>query len=244
MARRFIVDQQDIISEKEVLLEISGSEVKHIQVLRHQVGENIIVNESICEIIEMRKDSILLHQKSLAPKKGEPTLLVTLYLAFLKNDKMDFVVQKAVELGCKKIVPFLSQNVVVKLDEKTKSKKREKLQKIADEACKQCGRTDRVIIDPIQTFSDVVGEMKEYDLSLFAYEQETKPVKEVLKCKKETCNCCKVACIVGPEGGFTLKEVERLSVVETVQTIGLGERILRAETAALNMISIIMYELE
>ncbi|MDD3304255.1 MAG: RsmE family RNA methyltransferase [Clostridia bacterium] len=243
MARRFIVKSQDIVKNEEQMMEILGEEVKHIQVLRFNVGDDIVINEYNCKILEMRRDRILLEKLSLVPKNGEPNLELTLYIAVLKSDKLDFVVQKAVELGVKKIIPFFSHNVIVKLDEAGKNKRREKLDKIAKEACKQCGRTDEVEVLNFATFKEVLSSMKEFDVNLFAYEKEKESIDYVMKTIKEQ-PCHTISCIIGPEGGFTSDEAEDLSNEDHVKIVSLGERILRAETAALNIISIIMYELD
>ena len=243
MANRFIVDDNNIEKlDKDVFL-ITGKEVKHIQVLRHNIGDTIIINEYVCKIENMKRDSITLNVLGLASKVGEPDTNLTLYIALLKGDKMDFVIQKAVELGCKKIVPFISRNVVVKLDEKAKEKKEEKFQKIADEACKQCGRTDNVTVSNIISFNEVLKTQKEYDVSLFAYENENMSIHEVFN-NIRTRNLDKISCIIGCEGGFDKLEAEELKKIENVMCISLGSRILRAETAAISLLSIITYELE
>ena len=243
MARRFIVDEKGIILEDEISLNIKGSEVKHIQVLRHNVGEEIIVNEYVCKIVDMKKDSILLKKVKLAPKVGEPNIDLTLYLAMLKGEKMDLAVQKAVELGCKKIVPFFSKNVIVKLDEKAMKKRRDKLQTIVNEACKQCGRTDKVEVLDFVTFSEMLKNLDNYDISFFAYENEKKSLHEVID-EVKTGRVTHMSCIIGPEGGFDVIEAEKLIGVSNVKCISLGSRILRAETAAFNLISILMYEFD
>ena len=156
MARRFIVNKEDIryLPESDEYI-IKGNEVKHIQVLRHDIGDNITINNEIYEITKMKKDEIILKYIKEAPLKGIPKVNITLYMAFLKSDKMDFVVQKAVEIGVKKIVPFFSSNVIVKLEEKDRIKRRQKLQKIADEACKQCGRMDIVEVEEFENFQEL-----------------------------------------------------------------------------------------
>ena len=122
MARRFIVENSDIkyFSKEENLIEIKGKEVKHIQVSRYNIGDMIIINEYVCKILKMHSNYIELEIVSNAKKQGEPNINLTLFVAVLKGDKMDLVIQKAVELGVKKIIPFISTNTVVKLDEKAK----------------------------------------------------------------------------------------------------------------------------
>lgn len=243
MARRFIVKEKDVININEENFWIRGSEVKHIQVLRHNVNDEITVNDYICKILQIKKDSIMLQKIKLAPEVGVPNTDLTLYIALLKGEKMDLVIQKAVELGCKKIVPFFSKNVIVKLDEKSIKKKKEKFQIIADEACKQCGRTDGVEIFDFLSFNDVVKNMENYDVNFFAYENENETVHEVIdKCKLKKVKY--ISCIVGAEGGFSDEEADILKKLSKVKCVSLGTRILRAETAVFNIISIIMYEFE
>ncbi len=248
MARRFIVDNKDIkyFSKEENIMEIKGKEVKHIQVLRYNNDDMIIVNEYVCKIIKMHSNYIELEIISNAKKQGEPNVNLTLFVALLKGDKMDLVIQKSVELGVKSIVPFISCNTIVRLDEKSKIKKKEKLQIIANEACKQCGRTDTVEIKDILTFDDVIKNIKsKYDINIFAYENEHNKYSfnETMNYvkKKEYKN---IAVFIGPEGGFKVEEANQLKEFENTKCISLGTRILRAETAVINVISIIMYELD
>ena len=248
MARRFIVDNSDIkyFSKDENIMEIKGKEVKHIQVLRYDVSDIIIVNEYVCKIVKMHSNYIELQIISNAKKQGEPFVNLSLFVALLKGDKMDLVIQKAVELGVKTIVPFISKNTIVRLDEKSKVKKKNKYQIIANEACKQCGRTDLVRVEDIITSNnELLDRLSEYDVNIFAYENENK--KSSLHETMEYVNKRKyrnISMVIGPEGGFLLDEAKDIKSLENTKCISLGTRILRAETAAINLISIIMYELD
>lgn len=244
MARRFIVEEKDITDLKDNKILITGNEVKHIQVLRHNINDEIIINEYICKIEEMKRDSVLLEKVAISPKIGEPNIDLTLYMALLKGEKMDLVIQKAVELGVKNITPFISKNVVVKLDDKSKLKKKEKFQKIANEACKQCGRSDQVNVNNVLEFNQILNEVSKDNIVLFAYEKEdNKTLKDILS-TCDTFNVKNISVVVGAEGGFTEGEADALRYAKNVECISLGTRILRAETAAMNIISIIMYELD
>lgn len=242
MAKRFIVNEKDIEIIDDKTLKIHGDDVKHIQVLRHKIGDKITINNNLCEINKIMKESIELEIIDEAKKVGEPSISLTIYQAYLKSDKMDFVVQKQVELGIKKIVPFLSQNVVVKLDEKDRLKKQERLQKIADEACKQCGRTDTVIVEQAIEFVQMLEGIDKHEVVIFAYEKEISDLKSAMKKIKEN-KIKNIAIIVGAEGGFSEKEAEKIIERENVQSVSLGERILRAETASIYLSSIIKYEM-
>ena len=242
MARRFIVRDDDITRLNDKDIKIKGTEVKHIQVLRHNINDEIIVNENIYKIINMTRDTIDLEYIKEALVIGVPKTNITLYIAFLKSDKMDYLVQKAVEIGVKRIVPFFSKNVVVKLDEKSKVKRREKLQKIADEACKQCGRMDTVNIEEFLNFNELKDSLKE-DKIFFAYEASKDSLRREINDMKQR-NINNIGIIIGAEGGFLESEAEELNKLDNVCCVSLGERILRAETAAINLLSIIIYEME
>lgn len=243
MARRFIVKDEDIVNRNSDVYEIYGDEVKHIQVLRFNVGEKIHINNGIYEIEKMTRESVVVKYLEDAQEVGVPTINTTLYMAFLKQDKMDYVVQKAVEVGIKRIVPFFSSNVIVKLDEKDRIKRKEKFQKIADEACKQCGRTDDVKIEEFLSFNELLDSVSSLDKALFAYEASNDSLRNELKEAKER-EFQNIGLIIGAEGGFTPKEAEELKKIENVGCVSLGTRILRAETAAINLLSIVMYEME
>lgn len=246
MARRFIVDKKDIrsIDEKKGTFEILSNEVKHIQVLRYNVGDEIILNEYICRILKMTKDTITLEKINYAPKVGVPNINLTLYIALLKSDKMDYIVQKAVELGVSKIVPFTSKNVVVKLDEKSKVKKVQKFNIIAKEASKQCGRSDIPQVCDVITINDLNKViMDDKATYIFAYEKNNTSLKDTIESLKRK-EISEISIIIGPEGGFDNKEADMLNKNENVKVVSLGTRILRAETAATALVSIVMYELD
>ena len=242
MARRFIVKNENI-EESNGNIVISGEEVKHIQVLRFNVGDIVHVNDSMYKIVSMTRDTIELEFVEKAEVLGVPKTNITLYMAFLKSDKMDFVVQKAVELGVSKIVPFFSSNVIVKLDAKDRAKRKDKLQKVADEACKQCGRTDTVEVAEFMDFGIMIKDFVLQDKVFFAYEASKDSLRnEINEAKSKKIE--NIGIVIGAEGGFTPKEAEELKEIKNVAVVSLGERILRAETAALNLISIIVYEME
>ena len=238
MARRFIIDKDIEINEK---FEILGEEAKHIMVLRHNVGDTILVNDKICKINSITKQAVDCIAIEQAEEKGIPDTKITLFQALLKSDKMEFVIQKSVELGVYKIEPFSSKNVVVKLDDKDKIKKVERWNKISLEASKQCGRSDVVNIGAVNTFSEMLDKLKDFELVIIAYENEINSLKNIIREKLEVKN---IAIIIGAEGGFEKGEVEEVLKNENAVSVSLGERILRAETASLNLLSILMYEFE
>lgn len=238
MARRFVV--KNVINVGEEFC-ISGEEAKHIVILRHNVGEKIIVNDKICEIKSITKQEVNCLALEQAQEEGVPNVKITLFQALLKSDKMDFVIQKAVEIGASKIVPFISKNVVVKLDDKDKIKKVERWNKISVEASKQCGRSDIVEIDKVYDFGVMLERLKEFDKVIIAYENEVNSLKSVIR---EKLNIDNIAIIIGAEGGFEKNEVEKVLENKNAVSVSLGSRILRAETASVNLLSILMYEFD
>jgi len=237
MARRFVIEDNP-----EGRFLITGEEAHHIVVLRHKVGDVIQVNDKMCRVEEIQRDEIVCEVVGEAEVVGVPDTKVTLFQALLKSDKMEFVIQKAVELGVSSVIPFSSKNVVVKLDGKDKAKKVERWQKISVEASKQCGRSDIVPIGEVLEFREILATLKDYDLVLLAYENETENLKKILQ---ERRLAKKIAIIIGAEGGFDAGEVKQIiGQGENVKSISLGERILRAETASLCLLSILIYECE
>lgn len=236
MSKRFIINGVKIYKDK---LNITGEEVNHIKALRHKVGDKIFVNEFEIEILSISKDSLEGIILGKMPDKGVPKVNITLVQSYLKADKMEYVVQKAIELGVKEILPAITKNTVVKLNEQDKSKKKERLQKIAKEALQQCGRTDDVSISEIKQVKAI--DWSAYDKVLVCHEVSNRPLKNVIDDLRGNQN---IAVVIGPEGGLDNKEVETILALDNVVDISLGERILRAETASLAMLSILSYELE
>jgi len=238
MPRRFITENYKIDENR---IEIFGEEAKHILVTRNNIGDEIELNEYICKIISIDKNSIMCEIVGQAEQVGVPNAKITLYQALLKSDKMEYVIQKSVELGVSEIVPFKSKNVVVKVDNKDIDKKTQRWNKIALEAVKQCGRSDIVSVKNIMDFNQMSNELSKFDKVILAYENEKEPLKNILQSlgKKEN-----IAIIIGCEGGFNLEEVDEILTNKNAVSVSLGSRILRAETASLNLISILMYELE
>ena len=167
---------------------------------------------------------------------------ITIFQGLAKADKIEYIIQKCSEIGAKVLVPTEMARCVVKLDEKDKIKKLERWQKIAEVAAKQSQRLDILDVQNVESFSDVCERLKEFDLSIVAYEnEENTSLKSVLE-KVDNKNI-KIAIIIGPEGGLEKEEVESLNKKGAV-VVSLGNRILRTETAPIVMCSNIMYELD
>ena len=245
MARRFFVNDNEIKINGENI-SVLGQEVHHINVLRHKVGDTLVINKYIVLIEELSQDKLLGKIVGKEEEQNTNNIQIKLYQAYLKSDKMEFVVQKAVELGANNIVPFLSKNCVVKLDEKDKLKKVDRLNKISLEASKQCGRSDIVSIDNVFNISDskFIEELKSNTYNIFAYESSTQSLKETLKnIQKQDKENISVGIIIGPEGGFDKTDIDILNKLDNLYEVSLGKNILRAETASINLLSIINYEL-
>lgn len=245
MARRFFVNDNEInIVGKNI--SVIGQEVHHINVLRHKVGDSILINKYKVKIEELTQDKLAGKIEGAEEEKNQNIVSIKLYPAYLKSDKMEFVVQKAVELGAKEIVPFLSKNCVVKLDDKDKQKKLDRLNKISLEASKQCGRSDIVNIENIFNISDskFIEELTSNTYNIFAYENSKESLKDVLRnMKKHDKENISIGIIIGPEGGFDKTDINILNRLDNLHEVSLGKNILRAETASINLLSIVIYEM-
>ena len=155
------------------------------------------------------------------------------------------VIQKSVELGVAEITPTNMSRCIVKLDSKDARKKVERWQKISEVAAKQSGRDIIPKINNICNFKEITNQCEEYDAIILAYEneKENKLKNEIAKLKNLQKENLKIAIIIGPEGGIAKEEVEKAKE-SGIRVITLGNRILRTETVALNILSILMYELE
>ena len=182
---------------------------------------------------------------------AEPLTKVTLYQGVPKASKLETVVQKTVELGINRIVPVFMARTVVS-DKGNFAKKRDRLQKIADEAVKQCKRGIIPEVAEAIGFTDLIGELKseDYDIILVCYEDEKGyTIKDALRYDMEGTSLKKggkVALVIGPEGGFEREEVEQIldEFHRKACAVTLGKTILRTETAGPAALAMIMYELE
>jgi 16S rRNA (uracil1498-N3)-methyltransferase len=182
-----------------------------------------------CEIIEKRESL------------SESPVEITLYMAYPKSDKLETVVQKAVELGAYKIIPFESSRCIKRPKAEKQDKQTARLERIAEEAAKQCGRARLPKVSVGISYKEMLSELKEYSLALFCYEGDgTRPIKEHLSSVDAPAS---VSVVIGAEGGFSLDEVE-LARDAGMLLCGLGPRILRCETAPSFALSAISYHFE
>lgn len=245
---KFFVNQENIQDKK---IAITGEDVNHIKnVLRKNINDTIEICDAqsgsnfLCEIIDIQKEQIICNIQQTLQSTSEPSTYVHIYQGLPKSDKMELIIQKSVELGVAEITPTNMSRCIVKLDSKDARKKVERWQKISEVAAKQSGRDIIPAINNICNLNEAINQCKEYDAILLAYEneKENKLKNEIENLKKQK-HKLKIAVIIGPEGGLAEEEVEKAKQ-QGAKIITLGNRILRTETVALNILSIIMYELE
>ena len=246
---KFFVAGNQINNNK---IKIIGDDVNHIKnVLRQKSGDKITIcdiskeQDYLCEIDKIEEKSIDCNIIEKLENNTESNVKVTIFQGLPKADKMELVIQKSVELGVYDITPLQMKRCVVKLNEKDKAKKIQRWQKISEVAAKQCGRNIIPKINNIVNVKEVCNLCNEYDIVLIAYENEKENTlkKELKNLKKLDKEEIKVAVIIGPEGGIAPEEIKMFEE-NGAKIITLGNRILRTETVALSVLSIIMYELE
>lgn len=256
---------------------ITGEDVRHIRsVLRSEPGDALELSDGSgadyeVTIERIEKDSIITNIVSARPNKTEPPVSITLFQGIPKADKMEYIIQKCVELGVNRIVPVMTTRTVVKLDNvRDAAAKTTRWKRIALEAAKQCDRgTVPVVEEPVR-LGEALRLAEACELRLLPYEEETegnlRQQLEKLKQQRqeqgqgqaqrqgqlksvqdgtESCesgSANSIAVFIGPEGGFATAEVEK-AVDSGFKSVSLGPRILRTETAGIAVITIIMYEL-
>lgn len=244
---KFFVPTNQIEKDKIV---IQNDDVNHIKnVLRAKVDDKIDIcdyNTSknyVCKIEEIEDKVIRCKIIEEIDSNVESEVKVSIFQGIPKADKMELVIQKSVELGAHDITPIEMKRCVVKLKEKDKTKKIQRWQKISEVAAKQSGRDIIPRINNIININKLCESLEKYDLVLVAYENEKFNTlkNELIKIKNN--KKVKIAIIIGPEGGIDKAEIEQLEKYNA-KIVTLGNRILRTETVALSMLSIIMYELD
>ncbi|MCL2540390.1 MAG: 16S rRNA (uracil(1498)-N(3))-methyltransferase [Firmicutes bacterium] len=255
---KFFIDSE---IEVDRTVTLTGQEHLHLcNVLRAKAGETVtLINGSgffyLAEIAEISKKQTTLNVLSKEADKGIAKTKLTVFMGLIRAEKMDLVVQKLTELNVTEIVPFESSYATAK----TSQNKTERLNRIAIEACKQCGRADLVKIDETVKFNEVVNRVKDFSAVLFAYEGvlslrdgHTTPTDEAIPSSHTPplagaplylkgeflCNIPALALIIGSEGGFSELEAEQL-IKAGAKVVSLGKRILRAETAAIALTAVV-----
>ena len=241
---QFFVEEEQVHSDS---ISITGGDVNHIKnVLRMKNGEKIRVSSKsgqayFCHISSILDDEVIAAIDSADETGTELDNHIVLYQGLPKGDKMELIIQKAVELGVSEIVPVAMKNCVVKLDDKKAKSKVMRWQAIAESAAKQSKRSLIPEVKMPMSYKEAVAYAKELDVKLVPYENEhgmagTKAAMEQIK-KGES-----IAVFIGPEGGFAPEEIAL--VQDEMQLISLGKRILRTETAGIAALAILGYQLE
>jgi len=234
--RRFFVEES-CRDGKSVF--ISGNEFNHIKkVLRLRKGDEVVIcfndgMDNLCTIEDIGDKQAELLIVDSFENHAENKISVTLFQACMKGDKMDFCVQKAVELGVDHIVPFENNFTIAKFD----AKKTERFERIAFEASKQCGRAKLTKVSDCIKFSSMLKELENFDKVVFCNEYEKQNM--MLDILIETNFDKNVAIIVGSEGGFSKEEEQKLRQLKNVISVSFGKRILRAETAGVFALSLL-----
>ena len=226
---------------------ISGGDAYHIaRSLRMAVGDEITLAdgegcEYLCRLTKIRDEECTAEVLSSRRSTSESPAEISLYMAYPKSDKLELVIQKAVELGATRIIPFESSRCIKRPKAEKIEKQTARLARIAEEAAKQCGRAIIPTVSQPKSFKEMLSEVKNNALTLLCYENEDgRTIKDLLKA--EPCPAS-IGVIVGSEGGFSPEEVVEMTEVGCV-SVSLGERILRCETAPSYALSAISYEYE
>ena len=243
---QFFVEPSQIQGTRVV---ITGNDVNHIKnVLRMQPGEEIAVSngedgkEYRCGIEELYEDEVVCTLRFIKEDGVELPSKIYLFQGLPKADKMELIVQKAVELGVYEIIPVSTKRAVVKLDEKKAKSKISRWQTIAEAAAKQSKRRIVPQIHNVMSFKEAVNYVKDMQVKIIPYElaegmEKTRELIGSLKPGQD------IAIFIGPEGGFEENEIQ-IALENGIEPITLGKRILRTETAGFTVLSWIVYQLE
>ena len=228
---------------------ITGGDAHHLaHVMRAQIGDEITVAGAGGRVARMTvsavvPDAVQLSLEEYLVQEEENSHEVILVQALLKGEKMDFVVQKAVELGATAFHPVMTERVVVRYDAKKAAARAARWQKIADEAAKQCGRRALMPVAEITELSSLLQNAEFFHTSdtavLFCYEGEA---ERSMRTALRALTARRIVLVVGPEGGFSLAEAAAVCAA-SAEVVSLGRLILRAETAALTALVLAQYEL-
>ena len=246
--RKFFVNSNQINDNQIIIV---GEDVNHIKnVLRLAIGEKIKICDKdlsknyVSTIDEVTNQEVRCAIVEEVEGEAEGNVEFHIYQGLPKADKMELILQKGTELGVTRFIPVALKRCIVKLDGKDALKKIDRWQKITEVASKQSGRDIVPEVANIATINDICCSIKDFDLVMLAYElEENNYIKSELLKIKGTKENYKIAIVIGPEGG--IDEGEAIKLKEAgAKVVSLGKRILRTETVALQVSSIVMYELE
>jgi 16S rRNA (uracil1498-N3)-methyltransferase len=223
---------------------ISGDDAKHIaKVLRMHAGEKLVACDCQgfdydCVIDSLTDKEVELSVERKYLSETEPSVRVTLYQAMPKSDKMELIIQKAVELGVSEIIPVEMKRCIVRLEPKKADSKIARWQAIAESAAKQSKCTKIATVKPVLSFTGAMEYAKNLDMLILPYENKD-GMKATLDALKQIKSGQKIGIMIGPEGGFEDSEIE-IAGAMNAKIISLGKRILRTETAAITAMSMLM----
>ncbi|MFI3200538.1 MAG: 16S rRNA (uracil(1498)-N(3))-methyltransferase [Eubacteriales bacterium] len=244
----FFVPSEQIVESKDEI-RITGKDYNHAKnVLRIQIGEEVSVSNGIdereycCELKAFLEEEVILTICSVSEATTELSANIILFQGLPKSDKMEWIVQKATELGVHEIVPVATKRCVVKFDEKKAKSKVQRWQTIAESAAKQSKRNKIPNVIKLHTYKEAMEYASTMDLLCIPYEL-AKGMQETREWIEQIQPGQRVGIFIGPEGGFSEEEIE-LARKQNIQPITLGRRILRTETAGLTTLAFIMYHLE
>jgi len=227
---------------------ITGTDVNHIKnVLRMQPGGQMLISDGqgrdfCCEIQNLAEQKIIVKIKNQVFEGTELPSKFYLFQGLPKADKMELIIQKAVELGVTEVIPVQTKRAVVKLDAKKEEKKLERWQAISESAAKQSRRGIIPGVAHVMTFSEALEYAGNFDMNMIPYEN-FKDMAETKRVLDKIGPNMKAGIFIGPEGGFDESEIE-LAIQQGVSPISLGRRILRTETAGMALLSVLMFQLE
>ena len=241
---RFYVPKECVKDDKIV---IKGKEAHHIlRVMRLKEGDKVVVFDGTgCEYMGFIKEADERREKALVevvrtekpPKESVPEIILA--QAIPKRKKMDYIVEKATELGVSRIIPLVSERTIIRPhDGKNSNEKIKRWRRIARETSKQCGRSDIPVIDKITLYREMPSRLDEYDIALMAcLENERVSIKKAI----EGFSRGKILVFIGPEGDFTQDELQ-MADKDNCRFISLGNRVLKSDTAGLFVLSALSYE--
>ena len=239
---RFFVENDSI---NDGVFTLTGENSRHISLsLRMKTGEHITVCDtegrvSECEITDISSDTVKARTLKVLRDNGEPPYKAVLCQAIAKGDKMDTIIQKAVELGVYRVIPFESKNCVARIKPEARAKKTERFRNIAKAAAKQCGRAYIPAVAPPVPFEKALSEAG--GTRLFCYENErTLHLRDAVARAQDK---SEFSIFIGPEGGYSAEEAA-LAVSLGADAVSLGRRILRTESAAPFVLACLSYALE
>lgn len=245
---QFFVDKSQI-HESEGLAYITGPDVNHISnVLRMKPGEQFYVTDGerqgkyLCALKSVSAEQVVCDIVQNITDTTELPCEIVLYQGLPKADKMELIIQKAVELGASRIVPVETKRSVVKLDAKKAQAKISRWQGIAEAAAKQSKRDVIPVIGELMSLKEALKEAADFEVSMMPYEN-AEGMAFTRSLLESICPGQRVAIFIGPEGGFDDSEVEAALSMGT-KPVTLGRRILRTETAGLAILSMLVYVLE